>query len=69
MTNEMKLPSMVYVLVVTHPYEFSEVLGVYSSKAIAEGYKEIALNCDKSCGYDDYDIEEFKIDSLLVKKG
>tara|TARA_R110000850_G_scaffold193619_1_gene320340 strand:+ start:296 stop:478 length:183 start_codon:yes stop_codon:yes gene_type:complete len=60
---------MVYVLVVTYPHECSEVLGVYSSKAIAEGYKEIALNCDKSGKYNDYYIEEFKIDSPLVKEG
>ena len=60
---------MIYVLVVTYPYEFSEVLGVYSSKAIAEGYKEIALNRDKSGKYNDYYIEEFKIDSPLVKEG
>jgi|TARA_R110000824_G_scaffold372159_1_gene562274 hypothetical protein len=59
---------MVYVLLLTHPYEFSEVLGVYSSQAIAEEYKTIALNSDKSNSYDEYNINEFELDQPLVKE-
>ena len=58
---------MIYVLLVTYPYEGSEIFGVYSSKDIAEEYKKIALKSDKSDGYNDYDVEEFEIDAPLKK--
>lgn len=52
----------VYALIITYPHEFSEVLGVYSSEDIANTEKSKAEGLDDSNGYNDFAIEEFKID-------
>jgi len=52
---------MVYVLIKTYPYEFSEVIGVYSSEELAETAKKEAIEEDNSQGYNDFDIEEHEI--------
>ena len=51
----------VHVLIVTHPFEFSTVLGVFLNKADAEDERIIAKKKDTSKGYDDFDIEEHEV--------
>ncbi len=53
---------MVYVLIVRFPYEGAYVLGVYSSRAKAEGSKVEWAKDDNNNGYTEYDIEEFDIE-------
>ena len=53
---------MIYVLLVTHPFEFSEVVGLYSEKSLAENAKKACLNQDDSGGYDEYEILEKELD-------
>ena len=47
----------VYVIIETHPYEFSEVAGVFALKWDAEMAKTALIMSDDSNGYDEFDIE------------
>jgi len=53
---------MVYVLIITYPYEGAEVLGVYSDLEKAKMARGIAQEKDDSRGYNDFCIEEFKVE-------
>jgi len=52
----------VFVLTEIYPYETAIVLGVYSNKDLAESEKFKAEKNDDTNGYNDFEIEEFKID-------
>lgn len=52
---------MIYILLKTYPYEFSEVVGAYSSKESAETAKDEAVKNDNSNGYNEFDIGEYEI--------
>lgn len=56
--------NVVYVLVVYLPYETAVVLGVYTDKSLAETEKSKAKKNDDSNGYNDFEIEEFKLDDV-----
>jgi len=49
---------MVYIILVTHPYEFSKCKGVFSSRKKAEK----AMSLFKKDSYDQWEIEEFRLD-------
>ena len=51
----------VQVLIVTYPFEFSKVLGVYRGLAAAEAHREEAIKKDESKGYNEFDIEEWEV--------
>ena len=53
---------MVYILLKTYLYEFSEVVGAYSSVESAEAAKEDAIKNDSSLGAGDYDIIETELE-------
>jgi hypothetical protein len=58
----------VYVLSLVHPYEGSEVLGVYSNKDLAEHYKKLALESDVGrYRGDEYDIIETALDAPAIR--
>lgn len=52
---------MVYIVKITYPYEYSEVIGVYSSYEGAEIAKDLAEKKDYSGGYNCFDIEEHEV--------
>ena len=54
--------SKVYVLIVNVQYECSDVLGVYSSRKLAETQKAAAENSSEYCLSMEIDIEEYKLD-------
>ena len=52
----------VYVLTIHYPYEFTAVLGVYSSKEFAEASQVKAKKNDNSLGYNEIEVEGFTVD-------
>jgi len=57
----------IYILLVTHPYEYSECLGVYDNKKLAGKRKTEAVKMDRSYGYDEFEVLEFEINAELAK--
>jgi hypothetical protein len=51
----------VYVLTIHYPYEATVVLGVYSDKSLAEIEMSKAKKNDDSNNYNEFEIEEFKL--------
>lgn len=51
----------VYVLTIHYPYEGTEILGIYSSKRLAEEAKIKDEKADKSRGYNDIEVEEWTV--------
>ena len=56
---------MVYVLMVTYPYEGTKVLGVFSDFDTALAHRGSAEDTDTSDGYNDFEVREFEIDAPL----
>lgn len=51
----------VHILIVTYPFEFSKVLGVFLNKSDAETQRDIEVKKDTSKGYNEFNIEEHEI--------
>lgn len=55
----------VYVLVMYYPYETADVLGVYTDKLLAEAEMSKAKKADHSHGYNEFKVEEFKLNENI----
>lgn len=52
----------VYALVVHFPYEGADILGIYTSKSLAENEKAKAKKKDDSNDYNEFKVEGYFLD-------